>query len=149
MRQRRTGLTTTTTALFILEMFILALADFSIKQTSGKITPSLGTLIYAIVTVGPPTIWVIWTRAHEPLMLTRDGVLWSILTGLSFAVFTGLLFLIFSQGVDLSIGTPVIRMGGIVLAATLGIVVFREGFNWQYVIGFVLAVIGIYLVVTR
>ena len=61
----------------------------------------------------------------------------------------GSLILLFSQGVDLSIGTPVIRTGGIVLAATLGILVFREGFNWQYVIGFALAVIGIYLVVTR
>ncbi len=145
---RRSGLTTTV-VLFIVEMFILALADFSIKQTAGKITPSLGTLIYAIVTVIPPTIWVLWTRAHEPLMFTRDGVLWSIVTGISFGVFTGLLFLLFSQGVNLSIGTPVIRMGGIVLAATLGILVFREGFNWQYAIGFILAVVGIYLVVAR
>ena len=146
---RRRGLTTTTILLFGVEMVILALADFSIKQTAGKITPSLGTLIYAVVTIIPPAIWVLWTRAQEPLMLTRDGVLWSIVTGLAFGVFTGLLFLIFSQGIDLSIGTPVIRMGGIVLAATLGILVFREGFNWQYLIGFALAAIGIFLVVTR
>ncbi len=146
---RRSGLTTTTIILFIIEMFILALADFSIKQTAGKISPSLGTLIYGFVAVLPPLIWTIWTFTHEPLMVTRDGVLWSMLTGLSFGVFTGLLFLLFSQGINLSIGTPVIRMGGIVLAATLGILVFREGLNWQYVIGFILAVIGIFLVVTR
>ncbi len=139
----------TTVLLFIIQMCILALADFSIKQTAGKITPSLATLIYAAVTTVPPLVWVLWTRAHEPLMFTRDGVLWSILTGLAFGVFTGLLFLLFSQGVNLSIGTPVIRMGGILLAATLGIVVFREGLNWQYVIGFILATIGIILVVTR
>ncbi len=139
----------TTVALFVAEMCILALADFSIKQTAGKITPSLATLIYAVVTIVPPLIWVLWTRAHEPLMLTRDGALWSIVTGLAFGVFTGLLFLLFSQGVNLSIGTPVIRMGGVLLAATLGIIVFREGLNWQYVIGFILATIGILLVVTR
>ncbi len=130
-------------------MCILALADFSIKQTAGKITPSLGTLIYAAVTVLPPLAWVLWTRAHEPLMLTRDGVIWSIITGLAFGVFTGLLFLLFSQGINLSIGTPVIRMGGILIAATLGILVFREGLNLQYLVGFILAVIGIFLVVTR
>ncbi len=139
----------TTVLLFIIQMFILALADFSIMQTAGKITPSLATLIYAVVTTAPPLVWVLWTRAHEPLMFTRDGVLWSIVTGLAFGVFTGLLFLLFSQGVNLSIGTPVIRMGGILLAATLGIVVFREGLNWQYVIGFILATVGIILVVTR
>ncbi len=146
---RRSFLSATTIVLFIAEMFILALADFSIKQTAGKITPSLATLIYAVVTILPPLVWVLWTRAHEPLMLTRDGVLWAIVTGLAFGVFTGVLFLLFSQGVNLSIGTPVIRMGGIILAATLGILVFREGLNWQYVIGFILATIGIFLVVTR
>ncbi len=139
----------TTVALVIAAMFIIALADFSIKQSAGKISPSLGTLIYAMVTVIPPLVWVLWTRAHEPLMLTRDGVIWSIVTGLSFGVFTGLIFLLFSQGINLSIGSPVIRMGGIVLAATLGILFFREHLNWQYVIGFALAAIGILLVATR
>lgn len=138
-----------TIALAVAAMLILALADFSIKQTGGKISPSLGALIYGAVAVLPPLVWVLWTRTQEPLMATRDGVLWSVVTGLSFGVFTGILFLLFSQGVNLSIGTPVIRMGGIIVAATLGIIVFREGLNWQYLAGFALAVVGILLVVTR
>ncbi len=69
--------------------------------------------------------------------------------GLAFGVFTGMLFLLFSQGVDLSIGSPIIRTGGIVIAATLGILVFRETLNLRYVLGFSLAAIGIYLVATR
>ncbi len=133
----------------IAAMFIIALADFSIKQAAGKISPSVGALIYGVVAVLPPLLWVLWTRTQGPLLITRDGILWSIGTGLAFGVFTGILFLLFSQGVNLSIGSPVIRMGGIILAATLGILVFREGINWQYIIGFALAVIGIFLVVTR
>lgn len=139
----------TTVLLFIAGMVVLGFADFSIKQTSGKITPALGTLLYAVVAVLPPLIWTIWTRRSETLLVTRDGVIWSMITGLAFGIFTGIVFLLFSQGVNLSIGTPVVRMGGIVFAATLGILVFREGFNWQYVIGFALAAIGIALVATR
>lgn len=139
----------TTVLLFIAGMIVLGFADFSIKQTSGKITPALGTLIYAVVAVLPPLIWTIWTRRSESLLVTRDGVIWSMITGVSFGIFTGIVFLLFSQGVNLSIGTPVVRMGGIVFAATLGVLVFREGLNWQYVVGFALAAIGIALVATR
>ena len=90
------------------------------------------------------------TTSFMPQRLsTREGVLWSMAVGVCFSLFTGLMFLLFSQGVDLSIGSPIIRMGGVVLAATLGIIVFREGFNLQYLIGFLLAAAGIFLVVTR
>lgn len=142
-------LSTTTVLFFIVGMAVLGFADFSIKQTSGKISPSLATLIYAVVAILPPLVWTIWTRVHEPLLITRDGVLWAISTGLAFGVFTGILFLLFSQGVNLSIGTPIIRMGGIAVAALLGIVIFRDGWSWQYVIGFALAAIGILLIATR
>ena len=134
---------------FIAGMAVLGFADFSIKQTAGKISPALGTLIYATVAILPPLVWTIWTRLNEPLLVTREGVMWGVATGLAFGVFTGILFLLFSQGVNLSVGTPVIRLGGIALAAFLGIFVLREPFNLQYVIGFVLAAIGILLIATR
>jgi len=70
-------------------------------------------------------------------------------TGIAFGVFTGIMFLLFSMGVNLSVGTPVVRMGGIAVAALLGILVFREGWNWQYIIGFALAAVGIFLIATR
>ncbi len=132
-----------------LAMGVIALADFCIKQSSGRISPSLGTLIYAVTTIAIPLVWTLWTRANGGLLVTQDGVLWSIGTGIAFSVFTGMIFFVFSNGVDLSIGSPVIRMGGIVLAATLGIIVFHEGINSQYLAGFALAAIGIFLVVTR
>ena len=139
----------TTIVLAIVAMGIIALADVSIKQSAGKISPSLGTLIYAITAVVIPLAWTLWTKQTSGLQVSNEGIFWSIATGVWFSIFTGLLFVIFSQGVDLSIGSPVVRMGGIVLAATLGIIVFREGINLQYIIGFVLAAIGIFLVVTR
>lgn len=138
-----------TAVLFLAGMATLGFADFSIRQTAGKISPSLGTLVYAAVAFIPPLAWTLWTRTQEPLTVTRDGVVWSMITGIAFGVFTGLLFLLFSQGVNLSIGSPVVRMGGIAVAALFGVIFFREGWNLQYLVGVALAAAGIFLIATR
>jgi bacterial/archaeal transporter family protein len=139
----------TTVLFFIAAMITLGFADFATKQTSGRISPAFGTLIYAASAMVPALIWTVWSRADGPLLVTRLGVTWSVLTGLAFGVFAGLLFFLFSKGVNLSVGTPVIRLGGIAFAAMLGIVVLREEFSKQSLAGFVLAVLGILLIATR
>jgi uncharacterized membrane protein len=135
--------------LFIASMLTLGFADFATKQASGRISPALGTLIYATSAVVPALIWTLWTRAHASLVVTRAGAMWAVATGLAFGAFAGLLFFLFSHGVNLSLGTPVIRLGGIAFAAMLGIVLLREPFNLQSIAGFVLAALGILLIATR
>jgi len=138
-----------TLLLFVASMITLGFADYATKQASGRISPALGTLIYAVSATVPALGWTIWTRAQTSLVVTRAGALWAVATGLAFGVFAGLLFFLFSHGVNLSLGTPVIRLGGIAFAAMLGIVVLREPFNLQSLAGFVLAAIGILLIATR
>ena len=138
-----------TVILFIASMLTLGFADYATKQASGRISPALGTLIYAASAMVPALAWTIWTRAHTSLVVTRAGALWAVATGLAFGVFAGLLFFLFSHGVNLSLGTPVIRLGGIAFAAVLGIVILREPFNLQSFAGFMLAAIGILLIATR
>lgn len=142
-------MSSTTIILALLAMAVIALADLSLKQTAGRISPSLGTLIYAATSIVVPAAWAAWTKRNGGLQATAEGVSWSIAVGLLFSVFTGLMFVIFSRGVDLSVGSPAIRMGGIVLAAILGVVVFREGITARYLLGFALTAIGVFLVVTR
>lgn len=149
MKGRTSKMSVATLLLFIASMITLGFADFATKQASGRISPALGTLMYAAATILPALIWTIWTRAQGPLVVTRTGALWSVATGLAFGVFAGLLFFLFSHGVNLSLGTPVIRLGGIAFAAVLGIVVLREPFNLQSVAGFALAALGILLIATR
>jgi len=139
----------TTVLFFIGAMATLGFADFATRQTAGRISPALGTLIYAATATVPALIWTIWSRSQAPLLLTRVGVIWAVLTGLAFGVFAGLLFFLFSKGVNLSLGTPVIRLGGTAFAAMLGIIVLREGFNRQSLAGFVLAALGVLLIATR
>jgi len=135
--------------LFIAAMLTLGFADFATKQASGRLSPALGTLIYAATATVPALIWTAWSRASAPLIVDRSGVMWAVLTGLAFSVFAGLLFFLFSQGVNLSAGTPVIRLGGIAFAALLGMVVLREPFSMQSIAGFVLAGAGILLIAMR
>jgi drug/metabolite transporter (DMT)-like permease len=139
----------TTLLLFTASMITLGFADFATKQASGRISPALGTLIYAASAMVPALAWTIWTRVQAPLVVTRAGALWAVATGLAFGVFAGLLFFLFSHGVDLSLGTPVIRLGGIAAAAALGILILREPFNLQSLAGFALAALGILLIATR
>lgn len=139
----------TTVLFFIAAMITLGFADFATKQTSGRISPALGTLIYAASAMVPALIWTLWNRAHAPLLVTPLGGFWAVMTGLAFGVFAGLLFFLFSNGVNLSVGTPVIRLGGIAFAAMLGIVVLREEFSPRSLAGFLLAALGILLIATR
>jgi drug/metabolite transporter (DMT)-like permease len=138
-----------TLLLFIAAMATLGFADFATKQTSGRISPALGTLIYATSATLPALAWTLWTRAHTPLLVTRLGGFWAVMTGLAFGVFAGILFFLFSHGVNLSVGTPIIRLGGIAFAALLGILVLREPFSLQSVAGFALAALGILLIAMR
>lgn len=142
-------MSTATILLLIMAMGVLALADFSVKEASGKISPSLGTMIYAATALGVALVWVLWSRSQETLFITSRGMIWSITTGLAFGTFTALLFTVFTSGVNLSIGIPVIRLGGIMLAAMLGILVFNESVSSRYVIGFALTICGILLIITQ
>jgi len=51
--------------------------------------------------------------------------------------------------VNLSVGTPVIRLGGIAFAALLGILVLREPSNLQLLAGLAFAALGILLIAMR
>jgi len=138
-----------TLLLFIASMATLGFADFATKQASGRISPALGTLIYASSAMVLALAWTIWSRSHTPLVVTRAGIAWAVATGLAFGAFAGFLFFLFSRGVNLSLGTPMIRLGGIAFAAVLGIIVLKEPFNLQSLGGFVLAALGIGLIATR
>ena len=134
---------------FVAAMATLGFADFATKQAAGRLSPALGTLIYAATATVPALAWTLWSRAQAPLVITRSGVMWAVFTGLAFSVFAGLLFFLFSRGVNLSAGTPVIRLGGIAFAAILGMTVLREPFSFQALAGFVLAVAGTLLIAMR
>lgn len=128
----------------------LASADFFLKVSAGRISSSLGTLVYAVTAVLPAAIWVAWERlTNTSQMLTREGVAASMLVGISFSLVVVFLSLTFANGANLSVASPTIRLLGIILASTLGILVLGEQFSWRYGLGVLLTLAGIYFIITR
>lgn len=70
----------------------------------------------------------------QPLLVTRAGLLYSIAVGIAFSGVTILLYLTLAR-VSVSLGSPLIRALGIVIASLLGILVLHEPFTWRYTPG--------------
>jgi uncharacterized membrane protein len=128
----------------------LALADFFLKLSAGRISSSMNTLIYALTAVLPAAIWVLWERlSHTTQLVTREGILTSIGVGLCFSLVVVFLSLTFANGANLSVASPIIRLLGIVLASSLGILVLGEAFSLRYALGVLLTFAGVYFIITR
>lgn len=127
----------------------LASADFFVKLASNRIASSMGMLVYGATTFTVGLIWVSYLKlTKQPLLFTQPGLLYSIAVGLAFSSVTILLYLTYAR-VNVSVGSPTIRVTGILLASTLGILLLHEPFTWRYLIGLILTVAGVALVVFR
>lgn len=127
----------------------LALADFFVKLASNKISASLGMFIYGTTTFLISLIWIAYVKfTGQTLLITKPGLLYSLAVGVAFTGVTLLLYVTFAR-VSVSVGSPTIRVIGIVLASLLGILILREPFTGRYLLGVALTVVGIVLIVLR
>ena len=127
----------------------LAAADFFIKLASNKISASMGMFVYGATTFTVGLLWVSYLKiTGQPLLITRTGLLYSIAVGMAFSCVTILLYLTFAR-VSVSLGSPTIRVMGIVIASLLGILILREPITWRYAMGVILTIAGVALIVFR
>lgn len=127
----------------------LAGADFFIKLASDKISSSMGMFVYGATTFTVGLFWVGYLKiTHQPLLITQRGLLYAIAAGLAFSFVTILLYLTFVH-VSVSLGSPTIRLLGIIIASLLGLLILREPFTWRYALGVILAIAGVALIVFR
>lgn len=127
----------------------LASADFFVKLASNKISSSMGMLVYGATTFTVGLTWVGYLKlTKQPLLITQQGLLFSLAVGIAFSVVTLLLYVTFAR-VNVSVGSPTIRATGILLASMLGILLLHEPFTWRYLIGLILTFTGVALVVFR
>ena len=137
-----------TTALFTIIFY--SLFDLFLKFAAGKINDNLGAAIINITSFVVAISWFLIRvqLGGEQVSLTKPGLIYSIIAG----VFVGLasIFFIrmFALGVNLSIGVPLVRVGMIVLGSLFGILILKEGVSTRYLIGFLLSVLGLYLIMT-
>jgi uncharacterized membrane protein len=127
----------------------LASADLFVKLASNKISASMGMFIFGMTTFTVGSIWVGYLKlTKQPLLVTQQGLLYSIAVGLAFSTVTILLYLTFAR-VNVSLGSPTIRVLGLLLASLLGILLLHEPFTWRYLLGLIMAIAGVTLIVLR
>jgi drug/metabolite transporter (DMT)-like permease len=133
---------------FVCSIF-LASADFFVKLASNKISASMGMLIYGATTFATSLIWVGYLKlTKQQLIITPPGLLYSIAVGVAFSAVTMLLYITFAR-VSVSLGSPTIRVMGILIASLFGILLLHEPFTWRYLIGLILTIAGVALIVLR
>jgi uncharacterized membrane protein len=122
----------------------LAAADFFLKLSSTRISSNLVAFVYSLMTLVVPTVLLVLAKARgEEITFTREGIFFAMLMGIAFSAVVVFLNMTFASGVNLSVGTPVIRTAGIMVASVLGILVFGEQISWRYLFGFALTVAGL------
>jgi drug/metabolite transporter (DMT)-like permease len=127
----------------------LASADFFVKLASNKISSSMGMLVYGATTFTVGLTWVGYLKlTKQPLLITQQGLLYALAVGLAFSAVTLLLYVTFAR-ISVSVGSPTIRLMGILIASMFGILLLHEPFTWRYLLGLILTVAGVVLIVFR
>ena len=109
----------------------------------------MGMLVYGATTFTVGAIWVSYLKVtKQSLLVTQQGLMYSIAVGVAFSAVTILLYLTFAR-VSVSVGSPTIRIMGIVIASFLGILMLQEPFTWRYILGLIMTITGVALIVFR
>jgi len=125
----------------------LASADILIKLTAGKISNSLALLCYGTCTFLAGLGWVLYEFVQKEKFFAQPiGIVTAIGVGIAFASVTFGLYMTYAKA-PISIASPTIRIGAIVLVSIYGILVLQERASIQFLIGIVLAISGIVLMV--
>jgi drug/metabolite transporter (DMT)-like permease len=134
----------------VLTSIALAAADVFVKLASGKISNSIGILIYGGCTFLIGALWVAWERLRGDEQFAQlNGILPAVGVGIAFALVTIGLYATFGAGAPISIASPIVRLAGLLIASAVGILFFHEAITWRYALGALLTIAGIYFILTR
>ncbi len=133
----------------VLAAVLNALMDFFVKLSSNKIDNALGGVLLTACATIVMVVPVLFAKIKgETLLITREGVFFSIAAGLSVGLATFFIFKMFATRVELSLAVPTLRVGIIVCATLLGMFFLGEKMSARLLFGMLLALAGVYFVVT-
>ena len=124
--------------------------DLFVKLSSNKIHDGLGAFLINLISAFVVLIYLIFAnfRGEKIFMIKPGGLLFSTLAGIMISLASIFFLKMFATGTNLSVGVPLVRIGIVLIATILGLVVLKEGFNVRFLVGFFLAIFGLYILVT-
>jgi uncharacterized membrane protein len=128
----------------------LAAADVLVKAAAGRLPNSLGMLLYGSVPFAAGLVWWMVDRKNlAAAAITTKGVVFATGVGVMFATVTFCMYAAFRAGAPISLASPVIRLGGLLVASVAGVVLWKEPLTLRYVMGLMLVLAGIFLMLKR
>jgi uncharacterized membrane protein len=128
----------------------LAAADILVKLAAGKLPDSLGMLLYGTVPFVTGLTWftIHASRAGLPAV-SRRAVLYAFAVGIMYSTVTFCMYVAFRTGAPISLASPLVRLGGLILAGLAGLIFWKEPVTIRYLAGTGLVCLGLYLMLTR
>lgn len=128
----------------------LAAADLFVKSAAGKLPDSLGMLLYGIIPFLTGATWVFFDR-NRPAFSTPNSsaIVLALCVGVMFTLVTFCMYAAFRTGAPISLASPLIRLGGLIIASIAGVVLWHEPITTRYILGVILACAGLVLMITR
>ena len=134
-----------------LSAFFLSLTDLFTKLSSDKINNIFGSLIInlaATITM-IVALLIIKSKGEDVFSFKTNGIIYSVLAGIVVAIATIFVLKMFSGGVNLSTAVPVVRIGIIIIGSLIGIILLKESISLRYIAGFLISLVGLYLLVGK
>lgn len=133
----------------LLSAFFNSLMDLFTKYSSGKIHNGAGSALICFFALLATAFYTLISKfSGQEITVSKEGILFSALAGLTVGIATIFAFKMFATGVNLSIAVPVLRISMILIACFIGITLLREAINWKLIIGLLFSFLGLYLIVS-
>jgi uncharacterized membrane protein len=124
-------------------MSAAAVSDLFRKLGSNLKDPFFSNLIFQAGSI--TTAIILYLLFSRKLEGNPRGMLYALIGGILISIFTTFTFKALSLG-TVSTVIPVIRVGGVLLVAILGVILFRDKLTWSLILGIILASSGVYLI---
>lgn len=122
----------------------VAISDLFRKLGSNLKDPFLSNLFFQTGSLTMAvTLYLFFSRRVEK---NYQGIIFAVIGGLLVSVFTTLSFKALAVGPGVSTVIPFIRVGGVILVAILGVLIFRDKLTLNLILGIILATVGVYLI---
>jgi uncharacterized membrane protein len=124
-------------------IFSLGIADFFRKLGSSIKDPFVSNLLFQSAAFA--TGLILFFMFSKKFEADPKGMMFALIGGVFISIFTAFSFKALATGPGVSTVLPVMRIGGVMLVALLGIVLLREKLTWNIAAGITLASAGVYL----
>src|SRR5260221_13064056 len=120
----------------LLTIFSYAGLGYFMKRMAGKINDFLGIIIMSAVSIIPAlAVLLFFNFPVKKLIINSNGFLYAALAGICLGIGTLSFLKLFDTGINLSLASPMVRVGILIATVSLGAIVLKEGISIKEWIG--------------